>query len=158
LTSKTISKYIDWICGSILLYRVKYYDIKTKSVFKTKSKYYAGDIGVSNSLNSFNLSNNYGHLLENIIYLELLRRGYEVYTFDNRFNKNIDFLVIRNNKREYFQVTTILNDLNWNREVGNLLSINDNFNKTVLFMENTASNDIDNGIVFMNVLDWLLDK
>jgi predicted AAA+ superfamily ATPase len=109
----------------LLLHKVEYYNPKGKSVLKTSSKYYAGDLGLLSTKIGFNSNTNTGFRMENTVLLQLLNFGYEVYTYKSKLGKEIDFVAIKNNKTFYIQVTAELNDENYKREVGNLLSIRD---------------------------------
>jgi predicted AAA+ superfamily ATPase len=138
----------------MLLYRVNYYNIKTKSILKTTGKYYAGDIGVLNSVIGYK-DNSFGNKLENIVFLNLLSLGYEVYTAElyqkNKDNKEIDFVVFKDNGFKYIQVTHTLTEQNKKREVGNLLSIKDGFDKIILLISDETKYKVD-GIKRINIV------
>jgi predicted AAA+ superfamily ATPase len=134
----------------LLFYKVTFYDTKGKNVLKTKSKYYAGDLGLLSSQTSFDASKNRGYRLENLVYLNLLSKGYEVYTSADRFEREIDFVCIKDNRISYYQVCSELNDKNYQREAGSLLAVKDNNHKMILCEEDNASITSD-GIKRMNI-------
>jgi predicted AAA+ superfamily ATPase len=84
-----------------VLFKVKYYDIKGKSILKTKAKYYAGDLGILSSTTSYDVNKEIGFRLENLVYLELLNRDYKVYTYADKYDREIDFVCEKNNKISY---------------------------------------------------------
>ncbi|MDR2653860.1 MAG: DUF4143 domain-containing protein [Mycoplasmataceae bacterium] len=154
LSLKTIERYLQWACDFLLLYRVDYYNIKRKDLLKTSGKYYAGDLGLLSSKIGFNYRINTGFRLENLVFLQLLDFGYKVYTYKSKLGKEIDFVAIKNNETFYIQVTLELNDDNYKREVGNLLSIRDGWKKVVIFKTNNEviKND---GVVRIHIIDFL---
>jgi len=154
IAPRTINNYLKWACDSLLLVRVDYFRPKGMKILETTGKYYAGDLGL---LSSVNPTENYGFKLENLVLLELLDRGYEVYTYRSKLGKEVDFVCLKDNKITYVQVTKELNDENYNREIGNLLSIKDAFPKIVLYLENNETTKID-GVERKNIIDWLLKK
>jgi predicted AAA+ superfamily ATPase len=124
LTTKTIEKYLKWICNSQLLFKVNYFDVKGKRVLKTSGKYYAGDLGLLSCKIGFSSSINEGFRMENAVYLHLLNCGYEVYTFKNKNGHEIDFLTIDGeNNFSFIQVTSLLSDENYERESRSLLEL-----------------------------------
>ncbi|GMO15660.1 MAG: ATP-binding protein [Mycoplasmoidaceae bacterium] len=155
----TIERYLNWLQDALLIYKAEMYDIRGKRTLKTTAKYFAVDSGIKNIQDNFN-SWDTGYTLESIVYIELLRREYQVYIGKLR-NGEIDF-VCKNNKGDitYIQVTKTLKDGGdkklWDREVGNLSSIKDNFEKIVISYEDQGK-ILPNGIKIMNLIDWLLE-
>ena len=140
---------------SILIYQAKQYNIKGKEFLATNSKYYVTDIGLRQVLMS-KTSNEQGHILKNIVYLELLRRGYDVYV-GNIDNRGVDFVVCMGQSIEYYQVSASVIDLDTlERELTSFNKIKDNYLKYLLtFDEISAGSDYD-GVKQMNVLEWLV--
>jgi predicted AAA+ superfamily ATPase len=153
LQTPTIENYISALCDSFILYKARRYDIKGKQLLKTNDKYYLVDIGFRNILLG-RQSGDSGHILENIVYFELLRRGYEVYVGKDGVNE-IDFVARKNGEVEYYQVSqSVLDHKTLDREVDPFESINDNYPK---FLLTTDYGDMNiNGIKQLNVFNWLL--
>lgn len=159
----TLSVYVQGLKESFLLYECSRYDIKGKQYLNTNSKYYAIDTGLRNALLGHE-DTDYGRILENVVYLELLRRGYKVYVGkinqqkigQNNGTIEVDFVAERNGTKEYYQVawTIVGNDDLMRREYNSLESIKDSYPKYVLSMDLGNANH--NGIQRLNVLDWLL--
>ena len=139
-----------------MLYKASRYDIKGKQYLKTGDKYYLSDLG----LRYFVLGRKYGdtgRILENIVYLELLRRGYEVY-IGKVDEFEVDFIAINSKEKHYFQVSeTLVGNETLERELRPLKKINDNYPKTILTMDIIPDSD-EEGIEIKNVLDWLIKK
>ncbi|MDR2846790.1 MAG: ATP-binding protein [Mycoplasmataceae bacterium] len=154
---KTIDRYLGWLCEALLLYKVDFFNTTGKRILQTSGKYYSVDNGIRNAQNNFNMTND-GSLLENIVYIELLRRGYSVTVGKLRDGREIDFVAVNGNQTTYFQVTQSLNSPTVReREIGNLRSIKNSFRKIVLsqFDRNEISAD---GIQIINLIDWLLEE
>jgi len=153
---KTIEKYIDALLESYILYRAKRYDIKGKQYLKTLEKYYVVDIGMRYMLLG-NRSTDVGHMLENIIFLELIRRGYDVYV-GKIDNLEVDFVAMSKNNITYFQVAASVRDeATLKRELNPLQKINDHYPKLILTLDDDPVADY-NGIRRINALDWLLEE
>jgi predicted AAA+ superfamily ATPase len=121
------------MCESLILHKVKYYDIKGKKSLLTKSKYYADDLGLLSSVVSYQIKDNmFSYRLENLIFLELISRGYDVYTYEDRYGREVDFVAIKNNKITYYQITFDINDDDYKRESRSLLSLKDGYEKIIL--------------------------
>ena len=119
-------------------------------------KYYICDTGIRNIILGFRNINE-GHLLENVVYLELLRRGYRVNIGKSGFYE-VDFVAENPNVIKYYQVTqTLSDDKVKQREIRSLENISDNYEKIILTMDKTINNDF-NGIKVINIIDWLLKK
>ena len=122
---------------------------------KTLEKYYIVDIGIRNRLIGLR-NTDYGHVLENIVYLELLRRGYEV-TIGKIGSLEVDFVASKTNEKIYYQVSaTIMDEKTRERELRPLESISDNYPKYILTMDQTVFNDY-SGIRVKNIIDFLLE-
>lgn len=151
---QTIDNYLNMLEKSFIMYKADRTDIKSKSLLKTLGKYYISDTGIRNIIIGFRNIDE-GHLLENVVYLELLRRGYKV-NIGKTNEYEVDFVAENPNDIKYYQVTQSLsNDEVRNREVRSLESIDDNYEKIILTMDKSINNDL-NGIKVMNIIEWLL--
>ena len=158
----TISNYVDALIESYLIFKANRYDIKGKEILKTQEKYYAVDIGLRYYMLGQESGRDMGHILENIVYLELLRRGYEV--FIGKYDDlEVDFVARKPEGNEYYQValTTRSNEYDdnkiLNRELTPLKKINDNYPKYLLTLDDDLDTDFE-GIRKINAIDWLLGK
>lgn len=153
LTSETIDNYLRMLENAYFIYKVPRYELKGKQLLKTQGKYYFVDNGLKNIINGFS-SYDSGSSYENIIYMELLRRGYEVYV--GKYNDiKIDFIAIKPNEKVYYQVSrSILDEQVEEREKRSLLAINDNYKKVILTMDNVKNKQIE-GIEVINIIDFL---
>lgn len=152
----TVESYLTALTDSFILYQIGRYDIKGKQYLKTGDKYYIADIGLRYALLGTKEAD-MGHILENIVFLELLRRGYEIY-IGKVGNVEVDFIAIGNEGEEYYQVAYTVIDPDGEtlrRELAPLLAIRDHNPKYLLSMDNTPLTS-HNGIKQLNVLDWLL--
>lgn len=148
----TIENYILALQNAFLFYEVNRYDIKGKDLLRTPSKYYMIDTGLRKHLLGKN--NDRGRILENIVFLELLRRGYRVYVGKIN-NTEIDFIAEINDEKIYFQVCeTMIGAETRERELKHLKIIKDNFEKVVLSMDNVFLSN-EGGIKHRNIIDWL---
>jgi len=153
----TVERFIEYLVESFVFYKVSRFDIKGKKQLATLEKYYIVDIGLLNVLVGRERTSDRGHILENIVYLELLRRGYKVWTGKLR-NSEIDFTV-KNTKGEieYYQVSwKISGKETLKREFKALESIKDNYPKFLLTTDAFTQNR--SGIIHKNVFEWLLTK
>jgi len=153
----TIEKFIEYLVESFVFYRVNRFDIKGKKQLATLEKYYIVDIGLLNVLVGRERTADRGHILENIVYLELLRRGYKVWTGRLR-NTEVDFTVKnRDGEIEYYQVSwEISNKETEKREFAPLEAIKDNYPKFLLTKDAFTQNK--SGIIHKNVFEWLIEK
>lgn len=152
---QTIDNYLNMLEKSFIMYKADRTDIKRKSLLKTLGKYYISDIGIRNIISGFRNIDE-GHLLENVVYLELLRRGYRV-NIGKSNDYEVDFVAENPNNIKYYQVTQSLTSEDVKtREIRSLESINDNYEKIILTMDKTINNDF-NGIKVLNIIDWLLE-
>lgn len=152
----TVESYLDSLTESYIFNKVSRYDIKGKQHLETKNKYYATDVTMRYAvLGRKDLDA--GHILENIVYLELIRRGYKVY-IGKVGEKEIDFVAVNKEGTVYYQVAyTTRDEKTLDRELSPLMSINDHYPKYILTMDIDPEVDY-NGIRKMNVIDWLLKK
>jgi hypothetical protein len=149
---ESIYNYLRWLEQAFIIYPCQRYDLQGKSILKTQEKYYLSDISLKYSLLGYDRKMLDG-ALENIVFLELKRRGYDVYIGKND-TKEIDFIAIRRNERIYVQVCVQLPE-NSDREVGNLMEISDHYPKYVVTM-NKLDTGIENGIKIVHLADFLL--
>lgn len=153
---QTIDNYLNMLEKSFIMYKAERTDIKSKALLKTLGKYYISDTGIRNIILGFRNINE-GHLLENVVYLELLRRGYRV-NIGKSGSYEVDFVAENPNVIKYYQVTqTLADDKVKQREIRSLESISDNYEKIILTMDKTINNDF-NGIKVINIIDWLLKE
>lgn len=151
---QTIDNYLNMLEKSFIMYKADRSDIRNKTILKTLGKYYISDIGIRNIILGFRNIDE-GHLLENVVYLELLRRGYKV-NIGKSLDYEVDFIAENPNEIIYYQVAkTISSEDVKNREIRSLESISDNYEKVILTMDKTIVNDY-NGIKVINLIDWLL--
>jgi len=154
IDNKTVENYIEAFCDSYVLYKTNRYDVKGKEILKTGTKYYLVDLGLRYFLLGDKKTDS-GKILENVVYLELLRRGYNVF-IGKVDNKEVDFIAEGPDGTEYYQVAdTIRSDDTFKREILSLESIKDHNRKFLLTRDpETASHK---GIKILNVLKWLID-
>jgi len=154
-TSDTIDNYLKMLENAFILYKANRYDLKGKMFLKTLEKYYIVDMGIRNQLTGPR-DTDYGHILENIVYLELIRRGYEV-TIGKIGSLEVDFVATKADGKIYYQVSaTILDEKTRERELRPLQSISDNYPKYILTIDQTVFNDY-SGIKVQNIIDFLLE-
>lgn len=158
---RTVEKYLEGFTESFFLYKASRYDIKGKQYLKTGEKYYVSDLGLRYFILGRKIGD-FGHILENVVYLELLRRGYNVY-IGKVDEFEVDFVALNKDGRIYIQVTDTLKGVDSNdtkildRELRSLKKIDDNYEKLILTSDKTPLANED-GIKIQNVLEWLLDK
>lgn len=153
---KTIDKYLRGLTDSLMLYEAQRYNLKGKMFLKTNSKYYTVDIGLRNMLVKSSESD-IGHILENIVFLELKRRGYAVYV-GYLDDGEIDFVAVNGDDISYYQVAaTTLDESVLNRELAPFKRVGDNYPKYLLTLDEIFGTADYNGIKKLNVLDWLLN-
>ena len=153
---KTVEKYVDALMESFIIYQAKRYNIKGKQYLKTLEKYYVVDMGLRFMLLG-SRSTDVGHMLENVIYLELLRRGYEVYV-GKVDNLEVDFVAMDGKETRYYQVAaTVRDQQTLQRELASLQKINDHYPKRILTLDEDPEADYD-GIRRINALEWLVGR
>lgn len=153
---QTIDNYLNMLEKSFIIYKAERTDIKSKSLLKTLGKYYIADTGIRNIILGFRNIDE-GHLLENIVYLELLRRGYRV-NIGKTNDYEVDFVAENPNNIKYYQVVQTLKDEKVKqRELRSLECIDDNYEKTILTMDKSINTDY-NGIKVINIIDWLINE
>ena len=151
----TVSNYVEALIASYMVYKANRYDIKGKELLKTQEKYYAVDIGLRYHILGQNAGRDMGHIIENIVYLELLRRGYKVY-IGKLDDMEIDFVARNSENTIYYQVAlTVREEKTLERELQSLRKINDNYPKFILTMDEDLDADFE-GIKKLNLLDWLM--
>lgn len=157
IDQKTVDKYIHGLTDSLLLYEAIRYNIKGKQFLTTQSKYYAVDVGIRNMLVKSKETDT-GHILENIVYLELLRRGNKVYVGQLE-DSEVDFVAIDSSAVSYFQIAaSTLDEETLKRELAPFKKISDNYPKYLLTLDEVFGSANYEGIQKMNVLDWLLGE
>lgn len=152
----TVEKYLDYLVASFVFYKLNRFDLKGKKQLATQEKYYLVDTGLLNVLVGKERTTDRGHILENVVYLELLRRGKKIWTGTAR-NTEVDFVSKTiTGDIEYYQVAwQITNEKTIEREFGALEKINDNYPKFLLTTDSFTQNR--SGVKHLNVFNWLLD-
>ena len=154
--NKTVEKYLQGLKDGLLIYEVDRFDVKGKALLQRNAKYYVVDSAFRKFLLSRTDSDR-GHILENIVYLELIRRGYRVYV-GHLQNGEMDFVAKMPHRLEYYQVSySVMDDTTLRRELSPLEKLDDNYPKYLLTMDVLHKTDNHNGIEQKNVLDWLLE-
>lgn len=153
----TVEKYIDYLVGSFVFYKVNRFDLKGRKQLATQEKYYLVDMGFLNVLVGKERTTERGHILENIVYLELLRRGNKIWTGTTR-NNEVDFVCkTKTGEIEYYQVAwQMTSDKTIEREFSSLEKIKDNYPKFLLTTDNFTQNR--SGIIHLNVFNWLINS
>lgn len=156
IDQRTVEKYLQGLTDSLLIYPAMRYDIKGKQYLTTLEKYYVVDLGMREMLLGHGRRQDLGHLLENVVYLELLRRGYQVYV-GQLPGGEVDFVAVSPTELIYYQVSvTTLDENVLTRELAPLQKISDNYPKYLLTLDDIIATANYDGIKKRNVLDWLL--
>ena len=151
-----VRAYLDALQKAFLIYKAERYDIRGKRLLHTLEKYYVSDTGMRNAVLGISSREDVSRQIENIVYLELIRRGYEV-AVGKYGDKEVDFTARRGSDIEYIQVTlSMIPENAYDREIAPLNLIRDSYPKTVLSMDRFVI-DLPNGLKHVNLLDWLLD-
>ena len=154
-TSVTVENYVEALTSAFILYKVNRYDVNGKQHLKSLEKYYLVDIGLRRMLLG-DKNADIGHILENIVYLELLRRGYTV-DIGKVDDKEIDFIATIGGDKVYYQVSaSILDPTTFEREIAPLKKVADHYPKFILSMDELPMDD--DGIKQVNIVDFLLEK
>ena len=152
LSVEAVYNYLKWLNEAFIIYPCSRYDMQGKKILKTQEKYYLSDISIKYS--QFGFKPSYvASMLENIVYLELLRRGYETYIGKNQ-TKEIDFIGIRREEKIYIQVCRDIPE-DSDRELAKLMEIKDHYHKYLVTMDNLAKGN-ENGIEIVHIADFLL--
>ena len=154
LSVEAVYNYLSWLEKAFIIYRCQRYDLQGKSVLKTQEKFYLADPSLKYCIMGFN-PKSIAAMLENIVYFELRRKGYDVYIGKNE-TKEIDFVAVRRDERIYVQVCRRLPEES-DREVANLLEIKDHYPKYVVTLDELAAGNI-NGVKIVHMADFLLNK
>ncbi|MCL2441575.1 MAG: ATP-binding protein [Treponema sp.] len=153
ISVNTVESYLSALTDSFIFYRIGRYDVHGKEYLKTGHKYYLADAGLRFYLLG-SVGSDAGRILENIVYLELLRRGWEI-NIGKLNGYEIDFAVQKSGIREYYQVAlSVRDEATLEREMRALLAVKDNYPKTILTLDDDPPSD-NNGVKRLNVLDWL---
>lgn len=152
-----VSNYLKYLCDAFLFYKAVRYDLKGKEYLKTLNKYYVCDLGLRNQKLGYRQIE-MAHILENVVYLELLRRNYQVDVGKNK-DSEIDFVVRTHDDMYYIQVSlSIENDETRKREINAFKGLDDGYKKIVITMDNNPLVNLENGYKMLNLYDFLLNE
>lgn len=154
LSVEAVYNYLNWLEKAFVIYRCQRYDLQGKAVLKTQEKFYLADASLKYCILGFD-PKSIAAMLENVVYFELRRRGYNVY-IGKKETKEIDFVAIQRDERIYIQVCRNLPE-NSDREIANLIQIKDNYPKYVVTLDELATGNI-NGVKIMHLADFLLSS
>lgn len=157
ITPDTVGNYLNWLCESFLFYKAYRYDIKGREYLKTQNKYYCSDLGLRNAkLNYRQIEPT--HALENLVYLELINRGYRVDIGKNR-EKEIDFIASDDRDTYYIQVAySIIDPQKKEQELSSFNNLNDGFRKIIITMDDDPFTSVGNGYKKIYAIDFFLEK
>lgn len=157
VTHNTIINYLTMLENAYIIYKAPRYDIKGKEILKTLEKYYIIDTGIRNVILGFRNSD-YGHIIENVVYFELLRRGYDV-NIGKTDSLEVDFIATKADEKKYFQVTlSMLDESVKERELKPLRNIKDNFEKVVISLDKMYNTTLEDGIKVKELKEFLLEE
>lgn len=155
VSDKTVGTYMKYLCDAYAFYKIRRYDIQGKKYLNTQDKYYLACPSIKYALHGTR-NMDYGNVYENIVAMELLRRGYEVYV-GVLYNKEIDFVAMRRNEKIYIQVSdSISDDKTFEREVSSLLKIKDAYPKILIARTHHDSYTYE-GVQIIDIKNWLVD-
>ena len=155
VSDKTVGTYMKYLCDAYAFYKIRRYDIPGKKYLNTQDKYYLACPSIKYALHGTR-NMDYGNVYENIVAMELLRRGYEVYV-GVLYNKEIDFVAMRRNEKIYIQVSdSISDDKTFEREVSSLLKIKDAYPKILIARTHHDSYTYE-GVLIIDIKNWLVD-
>ena len=155
VSTETLYMYLEALCKALMIKKIYRYDIHGKAILKTLNKYYMTDLGIAQIKNN-NFEINKSFAIENVVYNELLERGYDVFIGKTK-NGEIDFIATKTDEKIYFQVAYLLSDEKViEREFGSYKEVNDNYPKYVLSLDKTDFSQ--NGIIHKNIIEWLLEE
>ena len=166
MTDKTIYNYLGYLQDAFMIEKVKRFDVKRNRVIKTPQKYYFTDMGIRNSFIDFRQSEEISHIMENVIYIELKKRGYnvdvgsvEIREGDKKKQLEIDFVGNKGNNKIYIQSALEMKTVDKvKQEQRSLLNVNDFFKKIIIVGDNVKRSRYENGIILMSIYDFLLDE
>ena len=166
MTDKTIYNYLGYLQDAFMIEKAKRFDVRGKRFIETPQKYYFTDMGIRNSFLDFRQSEEQSHIMENVIYIELKKRGYnvdvgsvEIREGDRKKQLEIDFVANKGNDKIYIQSALEMKTKEKvEQEQKSLLNVNDFFKKIIIVGENVTKSRYDNGIIIMSIYDFLLDN
>ena len=165
MTDKTIYNYLGYLQDAFMIEKARRFDVRGKKFIETPQKYYFTDMGIRNSFLDFRQSEEISHTMENVIYLELRKRGYnvdvgsvEIREGDSKKQLEIDFVANKGNNKIYIQSALEMKTKEKiEQEQKSLLNVNDFFKKIIIVGDNIKRSRFDNGIIIMSIYDFLLD-
>ncbi len=165
MTDKTIYNYLGYLQDAFMIEKARRFDVRGKRFIETPQKYYFTDMGIRNSFLDFRQSEEVSHIMENVIYIELKKRGYnvdvgsvEIREGDAKKQLEIDFVANKGNNKIYIQsALEMKTEEKVKQEQKSLLNVNDFFKKIIIVGENIKRSRYDNGIIIMSIYDFLLD-
>ena len=165
MTDKTIYNYLGYLQDAFLIEKARRFDVRGKRFIETPQKYYFTDMGIRNSFLDFRQSEEISHIMENVIYIELKKRGYnvdvgsvEIREGDSKKQLEIDFVANKGNNKIYIQSALEMKTKEKvEQEQKSLINVNDFFKKIIIVGENVKKSRFDNGIIIMSIYDFLLD-
>ena len=166
MTDKTIYNYLGYLQDAFMIEKARRFDVRGKRFIETPQKYYFTDMGIRNSFIDFRQSEEISHIMENVIYIELKKRGYnvdvgsvEIREGNKKKQLEIDFVANKGNNRIYIQSALEMKTADKvNQEQKSLLNVNDFFKKIIIVGDNIKKSRYDNGIILMSIYDFLLDE
>ena len=166
MTDKTIYNYLGYLQDAFMIEKARRFDVRGKRFIETPQKYYFTDIGIRNSFIDFRQSEEISHIMENVIYIELKKRGYnvdvgsvEIREGNTKKQLEIDFVANKGNNKIYIQSALEMKTADKvKQEQKSLLNVNDFFKKIIIVGDNIKKSRYDNGIILMSIYDFLLDE